>query len=305
MDLADHLSTECVLLRLEVADKWELLERLVARLVETPPLRSIQASPQALFDAIREREEKQSTAIGDGIAIPHARVPGLREIVIGLATPAAPLAFDSPDGRAVGIVWLMLVPEEEPTLAVQAYAKIVEFMRDDAVRLYVSAMNDPNEIHQYLRRRRIPVTGSVTARDIMMPPGPHIGSDTPLRQLVDVMRQNRLEAVAVEDDKQHLVGEITCDRLFQYGIPDFFNQLQCVAFIRNFDPFRRYFADEARAVAKDVMESSFAVLPPDATVLEIVFTLTVQRHPKVYIVEEGKWVGTLDRIEVLERILDF
>jgi predicted transcriptional regulator len=86
-------------------------------------------------------------------------------------------------------------------------------------------------------------------------------------------------------------------------MPDFFGQLKTVSFISEFDPFERYFKAEAEATAEDVMSRDFAAMPETATLLEIVFELAVRRRPKVYVVRDGKRVGIIDRIRVLDRVL--
>ena len=54
---------------------------------------------------------------------------------------------------------------------------------------------------------------------------------------------------------------------------------------------------------RDVLETDCAALPPDATILEIVFELSVKGHTKVFVVENERLVGVVDRIRVLDRIL--
>jgi CBS-domain-containing membrane protein len=119
------------------------------------------------------------------------------------------------------------------------------------------------------------------------------------------MLEHSLSAVPVAGSDGQIVGEITCDILFRYGLPDFFTRLKSVAFIREFDPFEKYFEKEADSVAGDVMSDHPAVMPPTATLLEIVFALAVEKHMNVYIVaENGALVGVIDRAAVLDRILN-
>lgn len=305
MDLGDYLRSDCIFTNVKATNKWDVLERIVKQFDEAGALAEQPVDADAVLEALRVREKAQSTGLGDGIAIPHARIPGFTGMAMGLMTLQDPVDFEALDGKPVKLIWTILVAEDEPTLALQAYAKIQELMQDDAIRVYFETIEDPNLIRDYISQRRIPVGGTLTARDIMRPPSTHIFPDMPLRDVVHEMRRNRIEAVPVEDDERRVIGEITCDRLFQYGIPDFFNQLQNVAFISRFDPFEKYFSEEANATACDVMQPNFATVPPDATMLEVVFALTVERHTKVYVVSEGQRIGTIDRIEVLDRILDF
>ena len=128
--------------------------------------------------------------------------------------------------------------------------------------------------------------------------------DTPIKEVTRRMSERHTNAVPVLDPDGQVVGEITCEALFQYGLPDFFLQLRSVSFIADFDPFEKYFESEGGMKAGDIMSPDFAALPPQASLLEIVFALTVLRHPKVYVVESGKLLGTIDQSQVLDRIIN-
>ncbi|HQL95728.1 MAG TPA: CBS domain-containing protein, partial [Candidatus Hydrogenedentes bacterium] len=128
--------------------------------------------------------------------------------------------------------------------------------------------------------------------------------ETPLKEVTRIMNQHMLESVSVTDADGTLLGQITCDQLFKLGMPDFFTQLKSVSFIREFDPFEKYFQKETGALARDVMTADMATLPEEATLLEVVFELAVRRHPKIYVVRAGKRVGVIDRSLVLDRVIN-
>jgi len=113
-----------------------------------------------------------------------------------------------------------------------------------------------------------------------------------------------LEAISVVDRDETLLGQITCDDLFCFGLPDFFGQLKSVSFIRDYDPFEKYFKGDALRQAKDVMSTDYAALPETGTLLEIVFELAIRRHPKVYVVRDGKRIGVIDRNRVLDKVIN-
>ena len=95
------------------------------------------------------------------------------------------------------------------------------------------------------------------------------------------------------------------DDLFKLGIPDFFSQLKSVGFIRYFDPFEEYFAVEIASKVSDVMNTEFKAFPETATLIEIVFAISVQKCPLIYIVgERNKLLGVIDRTLLLKRIIN-
>ncbi len=305
MKLDDFLHPKCIAVNVETEDKWEVFSIIADMINNSGVLDNQIVDRDLLLNEMIDREKSQSTALGEGLAIPHARIKGFEGMIMALITFKKPISFGALDNKPVSILWAIIVAEDKPTLALQAYSKIYALMQDAAIRKYFETADSVDTIKNYFTKKCITVGGVLTARDIMREPCTHISPDMPLRKVVQEMRIHKTEAVAVEDANKRILGEITCDWLFQFGIPDFFNQLQSVAFINRFDPFEKYFNEESKSTAGDIMQQNYATIPPDATIIEVVFILTVKKHIQVYVVEEGRCIGVIDRTEVLDRILDF
>jgi PTS system nitrogen regulatory IIA component len=105
--IANYLATEDVLLDLEVAGKSQLFEALGQHMEREHRL------PAGLVVAgLVRREQLGPTALGQGIAIPHARVKDLDHILIAYARVRTPIPFDAPDGGPVTHVLVLLVPKQ-------------------------------------------------------------------------------------------------------------------------------------------------------------------------------------------------
>jgi mannitol/fructose-specific phosphotransferase system IIA component (Ntr-type) len=77
-----------------------------------------------------EREVVAATGIGNGVAIPHARVPGLKEAVVIVGTSDPGINFDAPDGQPAHVIFLLLTPREDPTVQLNLSANIAKTFRD-------------------------------------------------------------------------------------------------------------------------------------------------------------------------------
>lgn len=308
MVLADLLTPERIRLDLQATDKWDLIEQLLdiaCEALEAPRRAALRPPPGAarIRAAVLDAEKRHSTGIGHGCAMPHARIPGLEKPIAYLAVLPRPLDYGSPDGIAVRVVCLLLVPADQPALPLKILAEIAGRLSESEVRDSLHAAADPKAIHALLRDRAEKSRHTVTARSIMRPPRFDIHPDTPLTVVTQLMQEHGVEASSVTERDGTLVGEIHCDLLFRSGMPEFFGRLHSVAFLRNFDPFDRYFEMLKSAVARDVMSTRFAAVPETATLLEVVFELSVRNHEKVFVVRDGKRIGVIDRSAVLSRIL--
>src|SRR5258708_26625128 len=105
-----------VLLDLDVSSKKRLFEQ-IGLLFEN----SRQIPRARVFDSLFDREKLGSTGLGYGVAIPHGRIRTIKEPVCAFVRAAQPIAFESPDGEPVRLVFAMLLPEH----AAEAHLEIL------------------------------------------------------------------------------------------------------------------------------------------------------------------------------------
>lgn len=103
-----------------------------------------------VFDSLFARERLGSTGLGEGVAIPHGRIKGLKEAVAAVIRLTEPLAFDAPDGKPVQILIFLLVPEQATDEHLELLSELAELLSDEAVRQALVSADDPAEIHRIL-----------------------------------------------------------------------------------------------------------------------------------------------------------
>ena len=87
----------------------------------------------AIFAAINERESLASTGIGQGLAIPHAKMEGVDRVVGVLARLANPVEFDAIDGKPVDVVFMLIAPADAGSDHLRALAAASRLLRDPAI----------------------------------------------------------------------------------------------------------------------------------------------------------------------------
>ena len=88
----------------------------------------------AVYDALFAREKMSSTGLGQGIAIPHGRIKGLKEAHGAFLRLASPVQFDAPDGQPVGLIFVLLVPEAANEHHLQLLSELAQMFSDKAFR---------------------------------------------------------------------------------------------------------------------------------------------------------------------------
>ena len=130
MKITDILARDAVILNLGVREKRSALEEMAAALAKVEP----QIESERLLEVLLEREALQSTGIGEGVAIPHGKLPGLDRLVASFARSREGLDFDSIDGQPTHHLFLLVVPEHSGGQYLKALARISRFFRDAVFR---------------------------------------------------------------------------------------------------------------------------------------------------------------------------
>ena len=107
-----------------------VLEEVARALAEAEP----SLSAERLQEVLADREELQSTGIGEGVAIPHGKISGLERIVASFARSVKGVDFESIDGQPTHLFFLLVVPEHSGGQHLKALARISRFFRDAEFR---------------------------------------------------------------------------------------------------------------------------------------------------------------------------
>lgn len=105
---------------------------------------------RTVTEGLLAREKLGSTAMGAGVAIPHARVPGLKFMAGVFAQLEKPVSFDTPDGQGVDLMFALLAPEQAGADHLRALARVSRLLRDEATREKLRAADDPVALYGLL-----------------------------------------------------------------------------------------------------------------------------------------------------------
>jgi PTS system nitrogen regulatory IIA component len=141
VDLSEHLHPSRVG-DLRGTTKDEVLSEMVALVRSSDSVED----PDALLAAVRERERVLSTGIGLGIAIPHAKIPGVARFVVAVGRHKAGIDFDAIDGRPVHLVVLIAGPQDAQDRYLRLLARLSQRLKQEEVRKKILAAPTPAEI---------------------------------------------------------------------------------------------------------------------------------------------------------------
>ncbi len=148
MNILDILSSEELIAPALVGQtKSEVLVELAAHLAG----QHREIDQAQLVEVLWERERLGSTAIGDGIAIPHGKLPGLKGVLGAFARHPAGVDFDSLDGSPTRLFFLLVAPEDSVGQHLKALARVSRLLKDRAFRDRLLAAPDRAELFRLIR----------------------------------------------------------------------------------------------------------------------------------------------------------
>lgn len=103
-----------------------------------------------VIDALIDRESLGPTGVGHGIALPHARIPGLKQVCGLFLRVKKPIDFDSVDRQPVDLVFALFAPEEAGVNHLKALALVSRTLRDEGICAKLRANEDPSTIYTIL-----------------------------------------------------------------------------------------------------------------------------------------------------------
>ncbi|MCX8093802.1 MAG: PTS sugar transporter subunit IIA [Candidatus Goldbacteria bacterium] len=142
MRILDFLSKDSIELNLKSTTKKEVIEELVDILDK----KGLLIDKKAVLDSILEREELGSTGIGQGVAIPHSKTKGVKELVGVFGISKKGVDFDSLDGEPTYIFFLILTPEGATNYMLKALARVSNFLKNKFYRKKILEANSKEEI---------------------------------------------------------------------------------------------------------------------------------------------------------------
>jgi nitrogen PTS system EIIA component len=147
MKITEILSPQMVIPQLRGASKADVLTELSQCLCKE--------HPEVMFDrllgVLNERERLGSTAIGDGIAIPHGKLRGITQILGVFGRSTAGVDFDSLDGNPTHLFFLLVAPEDSASLHLKALARVSRLFKDGGFRQRLLEAPDADELYRLLK----------------------------------------------------------------------------------------------------------------------------------------------------------
>jgi PTS system nitrogen regulatory IIA component len=147
MRIDDFLAEEMVVPALQGRSKDDVIDELAEVVARHHP----EIDRWRLVGALQDRERLNSTALGEGVAIPHGKLPGVKRVVAAFGRSPQGVDFNSLDGKPTHLFFLLVAPEDSAGAHLKALARISRLLKDEGFRARLMQADDGASLYRVIR----------------------------------------------------------------------------------------------------------------------------------------------------------
>jgi CBS domain-containing protein len=293
MRLMEVLRPEHILVPLATDTLPGAVAALVQRLVSTGSI----ARPNRLDRLLSDERVRDVVHVGDRVLLPHLRTDAVDRLVVGIGVAANPLRSMARDLGREQVVVLVLAPPDAAGHYLQVVAALARAFRNDATVQRLAEARTPEEVLAIPEIRELTVQPQLAVRDVMTTMVFRVRPDTPVGELLDLMRRHQLHTVPVVGEKREVMGIVSDRDVLRHLLPS----------------IGRAGAGEAPSVKEDsalyatpvreIMSRSVMCISEDQALTDVVSTMINKDVERLPVVHEGKLTGFLTRSDVMRKLL--
>jgi PTS system nitrogen regulatory IIA component len=291
LDAIDISHEQKVLTRLQVYQR--MVEKICHR-------HKLPVSCRELMDMVLRRDEEAPTAYATGIAIPHIRMDGFEDTVIGMTFLQNPIDFD---GTMVSWVVLIITDKTSSNVYLNIVAALLKLSKDEQALSLLRSAPDGHAVIQHLKKMNVEIKKDVCIADIMITNPISIGPEATLRELNNLMSLHQVAGLPVVDAHGKYLGEVHILNVLKVGIPEYMMMLDNLNFLMSFEPLEKLFDKQDEVLVREIMVMDGVFLRPEASIIEAVFEMINHHKRYMSVVKDGNLVGLVTAMDVLRKVI--
>lgn len=239
---------------------------------------------------VESREALFPTMVAPGLAIPHARIPGLSEPLTAMACIPEGCDFGTDDKAKVMI--LLLTPVDNPNLHVQLLSALAAEFKEDGITVEISAMKSAADVMNYFSADTAVIPDYLKAGDLMENFPAMLQETDSILDAVKKFAVSRSEELPVVDNTGDLRGVLSLADLFKYSLPEHLLWLQDLSPIYELQPFSDMLKTADETKVADIMREEFLKADVNAPAVELAKIFMMNHLSQLIIVDgAGKVAG--------------
>ena len=305
MKLSSYLSEDKIISNLKGETFEELITNLLKELAKTN--KQVKVEQEIMKRAILKRESEASTYIGNGVAIPHARLEYFDDIIVSIAFPEKHVTMKNVMGEEEPVDFIVLIVAD--VLKNKNILKIMSgisrlCLKNKDVFKEILKYKSPEKTIEILNKMKIEIDHNITAEDLFTTSILPAKENNTLEDIAKRIIMDRVSGIPVVDNHNNFLGEITERELISFGMPKHTTILNDFSFLTVGEPFENYLVNEKITTIKDLYRTEGIItIDKDASLMEISYIFMNKGVTRIYVLENNKYVGLIFRSDIIKKIL--
>lgn len=305
MRLSSYLTSNYILIDLEAETIEEAIEKTVEKLATKSE--KIKNEEEIIKNTLLERERKMSTAIGDGIAVPHGRIEGFNDFIAAIAILKEPIKMEvagKKEHEDVKILVFMISDSINNKLILSVMSDFVKLSKDNPE--LISKLKNVSRASQVLNlfdKTNIELSHDIVAEDMMQENIIPLDPENILKDVEARLIAEDIRGLPVVNKYGEFLGEISDKDLIGYGMPKF-PEFEDMDFLTVGAPFKDYLFDKKFVKAEAICKKDErAIINRETSIMEICFLMVNKGLSRLYVLEnDNKYVGVINSFDILKRL---
>ncbi len=290
--------------RINIDLKARTKEEAILELLELIKNEGVNLDYDKVLESVKSREDIENTSYGHGFAFPHARTDAVNELYVLIGLSKYGLEGNTPDSIPVHVVCLLLTPATIAKLYLQTLSGLACFGRVDGNLDTIMAVKQPCDLVKLIADANITVDKEVMVKDIMRHSVATVTQDDTLKEVANRMFHDRLSALAVVDDDNHLVGVINDRDLIKAALPDYKSLISTLNYSMDVEPFEELLKQEDKIKVSQLYRKEYEVVQPETRIVEVAAMMIFKDFRRVFVTStDNKLVGVLLRKDIVNMVI--
>lgn len=307
MKFSNYLNPDYIFIDLKATTKEEIIIEISEKIAEKNDY--FFERKEEIIKSILKREEEISTCMGEGVFIPHARIKDFNDFIIGIATTKGKVEAEIGGTHQKDIIKIVfyivsdVLRNKNILKSMSAISKIA--LKHPNIIEKIKNSKDGKEIIELLKCEDLEIEHRIVAEDVLSPNiKPVVEYDT-LEEVAKRLILEQKTGLPVVGNSGEFLGEITEKELIDFGMPDHLSLMSDLNFLTVGEPFEEYLLNENTTTIKDIYRKDIKNFTIDrqTPIMEICFKFVNKGMHRLYVVENGKYYGTINRSDIIKKVL--
>ena len=302
MRISNFISKELVFLNTESENVEELINNILDKAAEVDE--EVRNNLDKAKKAVLKREDETSTALGHGIVLPHGRIDGYDDTTVISGTLKKPMkAIVRNKEESIELFFIILSGLTKNRTVLKLMSLVSYLGHQNEFLEKVKGVKSEDEFIELIQEYENDIKQTVTSEDLMDTTVMPVSLSEPLESVAARFIRENKTGLPVVDGTGCFVGEITERELIEFGMPKYASLVSGLSFMTVGEPFEEYFLNAGKVTVRELYRKSKNLVDKQASIMEICFNMITEGRTRLYVVENDKYFGMIERRDIIKKFL--